>query len=391
MVVLYGVTHDVVERVWLEADRVHEVHPSYEFLHELQKYPRGTRVGIEDFTPGEFRDVQRHLDALVAEYIIRNPSDPLPRIVPYHNHERSYWQKAYQHCLGLGHEVVFLENKDIGMELNKALVAHWAAHAQMKHGRRKYERQLPYDIRRTGAQEQIYRAHIQSRKIIEIDRDNAFLHAISANRVDVAIVGLGHSEYWMLQQEQIKQQHHLSFEEYGADKVTEQNNYFFDVHAQFWRNPSPPADALYSRRSLERILLFLETGTFSARQPDFVGTWDVDRPSRGYFELSIVHQDGSHVIGYIEDGIGTATFEGDLRDESFKFVKVYREQVEYRTTSDYVNTNASFEYELWFDGEGWCGTYETRGMRDAVYLTRSPRADPLDLARKHLVASMKKR
>ena len=60
-------------------------------------------------------------------------------------------------------------------------------------------------------------------------------------------------------------------------------------------------------------------------QADYTGTWSIQMPEFGLFQLYIDRRDGKRVEGHITDRLGRAKFTGTFRKDRVKFVKRYIE------------------------------------------------------------------
>ena len=110
----------------------------------------------------------------------------------------------------------------------------------------------------------------------------------------------------------------------------------------FTDNAFPDPKIAYEFTGIGKSVNLLESGSFSGSTPDWVGTWDVNSPSNGYFEMFIDEQIGSHVSGRIEDMLGTSTFEGDITLRSISFVKRYTDCARQASNSP-INYQANTE------------------------------------------------
>jgi hypothetical protein len=69
----------------------------------------------------------------------------------------------------------------------------------------------------------------------------------------------------------------------------------------------------------------METGRLDDKKPDFVGTWNIDNPMKGYFEM-YVNRNGKSISGEIIDCLGDATFEGEIGTRDIRFIKKYKDE-----------------------------------------------------------------
>lgn len=90
--------------------------PSLELVSFLSDLPKGTRVGIEETSPEEWRDVEKHMRHLAKTRL------PKKSRAVYLEEPREYWKDLAKECSGLGLETVYLENKDAWFKFNVAKI-----------------------------------------------------------------------------------------------------------------------------------------------------------------------------------------------------------------------------------------------------------------------------
>jgi hypothetical protein len=62
---------------------------------------------------------------------------------------------------------------------------------------------------------------------------------------------------------------------------------------------------------------------FTESEPDYIGTWYLNLPSAGYFELFIMEPHNGQVRGKVIDTIGDGMFQGTVNDNVMSFTKEY--------------------------------------------------------------------
>ncbi|MFA6461202.1 MAG: hypothetical protein WCV90_02960 [Candidatus Woesearchaeota archaeon] len=201
-----------------------------------------------------------------------------------------------------------------------------------------------------------------ARYIHEIERDEMLLRKLREDPPEIAIVGLGHSNHWML--------HNLL-------PVDSYQTYEMDGEGGVFFNPDPllnPALEM-ERTCLERAASLLSKGKFSDKRPDYVGIWDRFHPSKGYFEMFVEEKEGSTFRGSINDLLGSATFEGTIGDKEMNFVKRYTCYTE--------NANDKpITYQGDVLGKEIFGEFQmSGGNRSPFYMVRASKVSPLDLFR----------
>jgi len=327
MVYLYGVTHGGYWSNLLTGYAGEmNISPTRELVADLSRFPRGTRVGLEFMSEQYWREVQLHLLTLPF-----NPPDPrfedqeFASRPSYAADKAYYWDILQKVCSGLGLDVVFLEDKNLWLEYNKVLIrsAENGARRSNLFVKEKGESDEHYERKSIVFSLERHEEVISARKIHEIDRDNQLLKAVKSLGVDVVFVGIGHSDYWMANHRSIQSNFGLNFEGYSAE-VPKMDVRPWDGLTVFVKNAQPNLRNAFIRASLERAIRLLETGRLSDRKPDFIGTWDVDNPLGGYFEM-FVTRNGKAIHGEIVDCLGDADFEGEVKNREMRFVKKYRQ------------------------------------------------------------------
>ncbi len=196
----------------------------------------------------------------------------------------------------------------------------------------------------------LHKLEISTRYTHEIERDNLLLRKLKEDPPEIAIVGLGHSDYWVAK-------NLLAVEKYQTFDLDSEGRLFFNP------NPQKNEVALAEREGLERTVRLFKEGSLSERKPDYVGTWNPGDPSRGYFELFIEEKKGDKIKGKIEDLLGLANFEGTLRPGRINFVKSYYQSVN-EASKRHITYNGRIV------GEGIFGQFET-GVKLPFYMVES--------------------
>lgn len=324
MVHLYGVMHGGCVTS-ISGSREFEVLPTQGLVSDLlNRFPIGTRIGIEDLSKQDWADVVWHLSNLPfnppePRFIDDEPQDS-PR---YKLSGHDYWGTLEELCSGLGFEVVFLEDKAAWFKYNELIVKR-AENAAVRKNllvREDGENKEHYDRKRISFNLEKHKEDILIKKIHEIERDDKLIENIKSSEVDVALVGLGHSDYWIANSQKVQEGIGLEFESYSTEVFTKEDKFF--AKQIFVNNANPDLRRVFNRNSLERSIRLLETGRFSDRKPDLVGTWDISNPSQGYFEMFMDRANGKLVSGMVFDCLGDARFEGELYKREIRFVKKY--------------------------------------------------------------------
>ena len=337
--------------------------PSDGFIDFLAELP-SSRIGIEWLKEGDWEEVNNHLsDTLIKEGL---PPDS----VYYPSAHNNYWNSILNRCNGV-HELFLLESKELWFKQNLASIEiakkkFELADLCQKGG----ESDFDYNVRLCNINDGIFRAQLFSRKILEIDRDGVLLKAINKNNLDLAIVGMGHSEFWMANRDLIKKKFGILLGEYFVDRPMSPRCFYL----AFDENHSLDDSLVYSRTALERTIHFLEKGRFSSKKPNYIGVWDVNIPSRGYFEIFVEEIAGNNIRGTIEDCLGLAEFYGICDENTFIFDKKY-----VKSAPDAIKD--VIKYEAQRNGRGFHGYYWIQGFGTAFYFKEFSGETPLDLVK----------
>ncbi len=370
MVRLYGVIHliQVVETNFLSVrKRLVPVDPSVEILQDIDNLPKGSKIGIETLNKKDQEEVEEHMWELSRR-------EDLTGFELYPSEQDHYWDVLTTHCEDLDHEVVFLENKELMLKLNLASLEEIKANNE-EIFRERRETDEEYHIKLCRHNERGYNANLLCRKIQEIERDNALLTAIKSANIDVAIVGLGHSDFWTANKKDIQEKYGLNFEYYGVQEPEGDRSIF----TRFTNNAKPNLKRVYDRTILERSIRLMDQGSITKKDPDYVGIWDLLCPSKGFFEMFVQREENNGKIqGTIEDCLGSAKFSGSLVDGKIGFTKRYSKKL---SSEDAIKTNINYKGKQ--IGEGFCGYFSRDEdiVASAFYLAKAKQRNPIELSR----------
>ncbi len=370
MVKLYGVEHSmtITYGSLIPESKKLPVMPSDEFFADLESLPRGSRIGLECFNEKDWQDVKNHvkLNAVKAGFF------GYPH---YTDVTQTYWKTIIDFCKRAGHETVFLEDKETWKKYNKAsirLVKCQRGELYLEEGESRYH----YHGKLCRRNEREYKADIARRKIHEMERDAKLLEAIKSGALRAAIVGRGHSDYWIFNQDRIKDEFGISFEDYSTDTPKREtvNRYSEFAESVFARKSVSHPRIVFERESLERAIRLIEQGRIILdRTPDYVGIWDICFPSKGYFEMFVEDHSDGIFSGKIEDRLGTAKFEGIITPTDLNFVKRY-------VVSEETAIQEPIEYKAKREGQECHGYFYLKEFGDAFFMTQSPKMDPVSLS-----------
>ena len=364
MVNVYGVTHGF-EITSITGTQNCRLTPSDGFLSSLERLSGKRRIGLETLSYEDWYELDTDLAHLGREACLE--------LHPRFDHSSDmYWNVLEETCKKRGHEVFFIEDVNVWKEYNLAVIA-----AAKKRERNIYfhkgESELNYHKRLVQHNTGNRKAHLMTRKIHEIDRDNALLKAIKDYHLDDVIVGVGHSDYWMLHQQDILNEFGVSFNNYATERWSFE---FGFPMSHFLQHDISPPEVAYERDSLNRNLRVAQGKRISDKKPDYIGTWDVVDPLEGYFELFVEERDANGcVFGRVEDCLGSARFNGELREGEFTFTKHY---IPGRCVADAVHK------PIRYNGRGrdgqYTGYFYVTDFGVAFYLTQNVKETPLQMA-----------
>lgn len=331
MVKLYGAFHGMqVQDILGISRKVVNIWPSKEIIQDISTLPKGAKIGIEGLRPGEMDIVSDEIFSASDE--ISNGKWHIKF------HRDVYWPDIAKRCAEAGYEIVYLEDMDIWRRYNQATLHNELVNLSMRNLFLEGDNQTKYNLRHFRRREGAFISETATRRIHEIERDELLLEAVRTMGVDAAIVGIAHSDSWMLDHERIYYRYGIMFDSYCTDIVEEHRTRFAsldcvdgDIDCSFHRNPLPDEVHKANRRNLERRVSLVESGRIMPdKTPDYIGTWDLITPSEGYFELFIDSRQPSPVCsgaelieGTIEDLLGHAEFQAKDGETSLEFGKGY--------------------------------------------------------------------
>ena len=359
MVRLYGVVHGASEE-GLFSSRTLAVHPCDEILQDLTELPHGVRVGLEWFEREDWREVKEDL-------MQKSVAARIKKILFFEDSASCYWQALVRVLLESGLQPVFLEEKEIWKRYNQACVDlvkqsedfpdNLGKSARERHGKLcQYNEALEQKV-------------LASRRIHELERDHRLLCAVASNALDIAIVGIGHGDYWVACQEKIQQELGITFDSYSQQRPSGNNSH----PAIFVREGVPSKNILFERELLERALRLREQGRVGGGTPDYVGIWNYFEPYKGYFEVFVHQREREEIAGVIEDLLGTAKFKGKIDEREMHLTKTY-------TAASADAFPQEILYKWVGTGEEWFGQYTTCGGGGRFYMREAAQRNPLEMS-----------
>jgi hypothetical protein len=370
MFYLYGILHGGTINSLAGYRGNIKIAPSLDFIEDLLRIPKGTKVGLESMKESDWDEVKFHLITLP----FNPPKSCEEDLRPYYTQSHpTYWDILAKVCLDFDLEVVFLEDKKIWFGYNKMIVKNQENELRRKNKlfHKNGESEEHYDRKRIGFNTEKFKEDIYARKMHEIDRDNSLLKRIKSEGVDVAVVGVGHSDYWMANHQAINQAFGVTFDGYSTE-LLRKKHFPGEEFNHFEKNAKPDLRCVFVRTSLERTLRLLENGSLGDGKPDFIGTWDIHTPLEGYFEM-FMDRSGKNIHGKIIDCLGDADFEGEINKRGIQFVKTYNQD---RCVEGVVN---KILYKGIIRDDNVIGLFLADGFGNPFFATTKPTKDSIDL------------
>lgn len=296
---------------------------------ELMSLPKGTRVGVQYFE--ELCDggvpYRRSLR-------VKNTSVYVPE------HIAGYWGEILGICKLRGLEAIFLDDYKIFREIAKKLVQKEMKTEEIKNMEINNP-QPKVEIKKIiqALKEEIYTLDVEMEHLQTEKKGDKILENIIHEQPGVAILGAGHADYFIANP-QLMEMIKVKFEKYAREQYSEKINLselptymrkLPHVFGKLINNAEPNKVSLADREMVERRYKAITLGRIIAsKEPAWIGTWDVDIPARGLFEIYVEDEIKTFhgvtaIKGRVEDTYGSATFFGSIGDETLIFQKDYDE------------------------------------------------------------------
>lgn len=364
MIRLFGVVHGGEVFDFLYGSRPITVHPTHGLRTCIEGLPKGSKVGIEYLGKDDWKEVKEHLSDLCWEEAGCEAG---------YAYGGMYWDLLESCCKNAGHEVVWLENKDVWFKYNEATVEF--AKVRKKYDdlyHEKGESDRDYHKKLVELNEERHRAIVGRDKVHLLDRDEAILQNISSSGVEVVVAGLGHTSAWLLEKNRIREEFGIEFGKYSTDSVSDA----YRGTLSFTGDAVPDANVAYDFKKIRKSASLIENGSLTGKTPDWTGLWQMTEPSDGYFELFIEGEENLRTIGIIEDPLGTAKFRGELTPRFARFLKQYGD-----STTDAIKTDLHYHTdETSQDRDMRHGTWRCAGGGGGFYIQKANCSSPAEMA-----------
>ena len=359
MVDLIGIVHGVHAETFMGSKEI-RVNPSKELLNMLRDIPK-RRVGVERLLPEEENEVRQEYYSIGEELGLNLGLNSF--------HE--YWTGIIECCHEAGHEVVHIEDKEMWRKYLKSSVE--AIKIKEENFFHEGESDLEYHRRLCTRNVRLRDSIINLRYIHEIERDELMLQTI--RDLDIAIVGRGHSDFWIAEREKLEKQFGIQLGNYSTEEpdAKDVTQYTRELDAIFYSKGVSNTRIVYDREGLQRSANLMLTGNIvQDRTPSYVGVWDVSDPSEGYFEMFVENEENGNIQGTIEDCLGSGVFTGSVDGNSFNFEKQY---TNHGTQAIQVPIN----YKGKVHGDEIIGYHYNEGFGRAFYMVKTDKANPIDM------------
>lgn len=307
---LYGVQHGGEVFPIFTAGGEIFAFPSWELLFDLESLPQGTKVAIE-YTPKFNRPF--FVDGIRA-------------FVPLS--QRRYWLEIIKTCKTAHLDLIYLEDFPTFTEIVRRKMQCGEVLGELQ----KAEPERELELRRT-----LYRLTVEEEYLSVSQREKTFLERIRATQPKVVIMGQGHTDFLIANGQEFSSRG-ITVANYRKEVLPLPPSFLFskdrNVSGVLLEDSSPNPQIIVERTCLERQLRAVTEGRVTDGSPNFIGTWDVEIPARGLFEVYLE----SGMSGRIEDCLGTATFVGEIGPEIVDFTKSYHPEESSKTAyHDVIN------------------------------------------------------
>lgn len=337
MVKLFGVPHG--SRPTFGSIKAYEIFlkPSKLLVEELLSAPKGVKVGLEYFTPKH----EQSLEGMVVNGLK----------IHLTKSNKFYWNELLSLCKEKQLKVCFLDDYNtfvesirkgiervkLQAELEKLKPPSMSLYTQSEKKWAKEYKKYEEIVKKIGVdkfksqikelEKRLYEMETEVNYFFIIKREEKILENIIKMRPEYVVVGDGHASSFIYKREELQNKFGLVFEKYVREVPSERIN----PNQQSYENeavvdPLPSLEHITTEEIVRRRYFARTKGRILPDKiPDFIGTWDMELPFKGLFEIYICRRFDrfNFFEGIIEDTIGTALCFGELNDESVSFQKAY--------------------------------------------------------------------
>jgi len=292
-------------------------HVGKDLREELMALPKGTKVGVQYFDQFCYQGMPD-----------RRRSTKIGKEFKIPKHVVGYWTEILQLCKMGGLDVVLLDDYASLRQISKKLVEK----ERDIQGIKTSERTIALEPDDMGLErlkreqtEKLYRTEVEIEHIDTVKRSEGILKNIMDKNPEVVIVARMHGDYFkanpeLMQTLQVKFENY-AIEQYDAKMELKNLPEYFarpQIFGKLVQNAEPDKNILAAREKVVRQDKALNLGRILvSKSPRWIGTWSVDIPARGLFEVYVEDEIKTfHGVtayrGTIEDIFGTAKFIGSV-------------------------------------------------------------------------------
>jgi hypothetical protein len=245
-----------------------------------------------------------------------------------------YWRKIIDTCQDAGHKVVYLESFD-----TQRRIARFNHAAEIVKSFISYEGFSgligPDPNKKRELSELAYAFTVASQRAFIIEREDTIFSNMSNPDLDVSIIGLALSDYFMLNPDNPVRDR---VDQYWQSRSPESN--FVPLYQPYGDAPlmagkpqqlvmqAPDPQVLLEKESITRMYNAVTTGRIlpdEPIQPTWIGSWTPNCRPEGLFEVRDTMRDQTTGFfdGEIEDCLGGAACRGKYRRDGISFTKIY--------------------------------------------------------------------
>ena len=295
-----------------------------------RSHKKNGKIGIEFMPLEDWEEVKKDLERKTIDLkTVHSPDINFYDFrLRYDKKTEEFWRTTLNLAKEIENKIVFLDDKQDFFEYNSIQV-NILNLLMEKQEKTNFNDDLDY----WNFAKNWWESRLSLEEFHKKKRNRNLLEKIEENNIDLAIVGIGHFYSFLLKEEKtlrkLFSEYIDAFDlDYGHYKLHSLEKLFslkdkLDVEKQdvFQRNK---ISVLLSENNIvERAINFRDNGSLTDKKPDYVGTWMIDDPFVGYFEMFIEEQKNQNIKGTILDHLGVSSFEGNLDKTSISFDKKY--------------------------------------------------------------------
>jgi hypothetical protein len=332
---LYGVDHGgyAVDLLTGEVSELFAC-PSEGLISDISLMPKGSRIGLETLP-----------DRAIG----------FPEEVKESESTRVYWNLVLHYCNRAGLEIVYLDDPDL-------------IRKQFRHHFREIK------VRRASktltARNLAYRIKTKAEYILAIEREAKILENIRNGNLAATVVGGVHSDYFFAENLLAPEQYDREVKGFVKNRLIRNADQCAEGLAEIEKSLAEREAIIIRRRAAI-------TGRITDGKPDYIGTWSIEIPTLGLFEMYVDQRKGANFSGTIVDVNGSAVFAGQQTPEAVRFRKVYDSRAVVaggcESPLDYEGQRRNGRYEGQYGpGYFWMREFDGSGIRETEAFSLFP-------------------